>query len=151
MPTTEAQNGLYCGADLHGNNVLLTLCVGEGKRGMQRRVKANLAAVNATLEPDGDRVKHVAVESTYNWYGFVDGLRSQGRDVRLANSAKMDRYSGLKVDDASDAGWIAEPIRLGILPESYVLTPWQQSRPVCPTSNSGLSSLVKSSSLGWAR
>jgi hypothetical protein len=72
---TEAQNGFYCGADLHGNNVFLTLCDDEGKRVMQRRVKANLAAVNTALEPYGDRVKQVAVESTYNWDWFVDGLR----------------------------------------------------------------------------
>jgi hypothetical protein len=36
----------------------------------------------------------------------------------------MDQYSGLKVgDDASDAGWIAEQMRRGILPESYVYPP----------------------------
>jgi hypothetical protein len=71
----------------------------------------------------------VAVESTCNWYWFVDGLRRQGRHVRLANPAKMDQYSGLKVgNDASDAGWIAEQMRLGILPESYVYPP--QVRPI---------------------
>jgi transposase len=81
MQTAEAQNELYCGADLHGNNVFLTLCDGTGQRVMERRVKANLAAVNTALKPYGDRVKQVAVESTYNWYWFVDGLRSQGRDA----------------------------------------------------------------------
>jgi transposase len=41
--------------------------------------------------------------------------------VRLANPAKMDQYEGLKVtDDASDAGWMAEQLRLGILPQSYI-------------------------------
>lgn len=121
MQTTEAQRGLYCGADLHGNNVFLALCDQDGQRVMERRVKANLAAVNTALGPYWDRIKQVAVESTYNWYWFVDGLRSQGCDVRLANPAKMDQYKGLKVgDDVSDARWIAEQMRLGILPESYV-------------------------------
>lgn len=129
MQTTEAQSGLYCGADLHGNNVLLALCDQNGRRVMERRVKANLAAVNTALGPYWDRIKQVAVESTYNWYWFVDGLRSQGRDVRLANPAKMDQYKGLKVgDDASDAGWIAEQMRLGILPESYIYPP--EVRPI---------------------
>jgi transposase len=105
MQTIEAQNELYCGADLHGNNVFLVFCDGEGKRVVQRRVKANLEAVNRALEPYWGRVKQVAVESTCNWYWFVDGLRWQGRHVRLANPAKMDQYSGLKVgNDASDAG-----------------------------------------------
>lgn len=129
MSATEAQKKLYCGADLHGNNVFLTLCDGTGQRVMERRVKANLAAVNTTLAPYWDRIERMAVESTYNWYWLVDGLRSQGRDVRLANPAKMDQYSGLKVgDDASDAGWMAEQLRLGILPESYVYPP--EVRPI---------------------
>lgn len=129
MQATEAQKRSYCGADQQGNNVFVTLCDGEGKRVMERRVKASLAAVNTALAPHWDRVKQVPVESTYNWYWFVDGLRSQGRDVRLANPAKMDQYSGLKVsDDASDEGWIAEQMRLGILPESYVYPP--EVRPI---------------------
>jgi hypothetical protein len=39
------------GADLHGNNVFLASCDGQGKRVMQWRVKANLVAVNRALEP----------------------------------------------------------------------------------------------------
>jgi transposase len=36
----------------------------------------------------------------------------------------MQQYEGLKCsDDASDAGWIAEQMRLGILPEGYVYPP----------------------------
>jgi transposase len=121
MQKTEAQEKLYCGADLHGNNVFLALCDQQGKRVMERRVKANLEAVNSALAPYWERTQCVGVESTYNWYWFVDGLRSQGREVRLANPAKMDQYEGLKAtDDASDAGWIAEQLRLGILPESYI-------------------------------
>jgi len=96
---------------------------------MQRRVKANLEAVNEALDEYWGRIKTVAVESTYNWYWFVDGLRSQGRDVRLANPARMDQYAGLKTtDDASDSGWIAEQSRLGILPESYIYPP--EVRPI---------------------
>jgi transposase len=129
MQKTEAQEKLYCGADLHGNNVLLSLCDQQGHRVMERRVKANLEAVSAALDPHRERIAQVAVESTYNWYWFVDGLRSQGLDVRLANPAKMDQYEGLKsTDDSSDAGWIAEQMRLGILPESYIYPP--EVRPI---------------------
>jgi len=91
MPTTEAQEALYCGADLHANNVFLTLCDRTGKRVMQRRIKANLESVKAAPDPYWPRVERVAVESTFNWYWFVDGLRRQGRDVRLANPAKMEQ------------------------------------------------------------
>ncbi len=83
MRTTEAQERLYCGSDLHGNNVFLTLCNEQGERVLERRVKANLAAVNGALAPYWERIEAVAVESTYNWYWFVDGLRSQGRTAIL--------------------------------------------------------------------
>lgn len=121
MHSTEAQDALYCGADLHGNNVFLAVCDGTGKEVMARRVKASLTGINSALDPYWPRIRTLAVESTYNWYWLVDGLRAQGRDVRLANPAKMEQYDGLKVgDDASDAAWIAEMLRLGILPEAYV-------------------------------
>jgi len=120
---------MYCGADLHGNNVFLTVCDHTGQRVMERRVKADLEAVNRALAPYWGSLEVMAVESTYNWYWLVDGLRAQGRDVRLANPAKMAQYAGLKAtDDASDAGWIAEQMRLGILPESYVYPP--EVRPI---------------------
>ena len=120
MHTTEARE-LYCGADLHGNNIVLSLCDASGERVFKRRVKANLEAVNGALDPYWPTIKTVAVESTFNWYWFVDGLREQGRDVRLANPARMEQYEGLKAtDDKSDAAWLAEQTRLGILPESYV-------------------------------
>ena len=129
MQTTEAQDKLYCGADLHGSNVFLTLCNAQGKRVMERRVKANLDAVSHALAPYRDRIQSVAVESTFNWYWFVDGLRNQGFDVRLANPGRMEQYDGLKAsDDATDAGWIAEQSRLGILPECYVYPP--EVRPI---------------------
>lgn len=129
MPTTETQDKLYCGSDLHGNNVFLTLCNQKGQRVMQRRVKANLASVNQALEPYMERIESIAVESTFNWYWFVDGLKDKGMDVRLANPARMMQYTGLKSsDDKTDAGWIAEQLRLGILPEGYIYP--KEVRPV---------------------
>lgn len=127
MHSTEAQDALYCGADLHGSNVFLSVCDNLGNQVLSRRVKADLAAVNTALAPFWPRLRVLAVESTFNWYWLVDGLRAEGRDVRLANPAKMEQYDGLKVgDDASDARWIAEMLRLGILPEAYVYPPEQR-------------------------
>lgn len=129
MHTTEATNELYGGADLHGNNVFLAIHDARGETVFKRRVKANLEAVNTALSPYWPKLKTLAVESTYNWYWFVDGLRDQGRDIRLANPAKMDQYAGLKsTDDASDADWLAEQVRLGILPECYVYP--KEARPI---------------------
>lgn len=120
MQTTEADK-LYAGADLHGNNVFLSLIDGGGREIYRRRVKANLTAVNEALDPYWPRIEALGVESTFNWYWLVDGLQAQGRDVRLGNPAKMTPYEGIKnTDDHTDARWLAEQLRLGVFPASYV-------------------------------
>jgi len=120
MQSTKATE-LYAGADLHGNNVFLSVCDADGNAQFKRRVKTNLTAVNAALDPYWSRIKAMGVESTFNWYWLVDGLREQNRDVRLGNPAKMKQYKGLKhADDASDARWLAELVRLDIFPDSYI-------------------------------
>ena len=128
MQTTKA-DGLYAGADLHGNNVFLSLCDKEGNTVFRKRVKADLLAVNAALDPYWERIVAVGVESTFNWYWFVDGLRADGRNVKLGNPAKMEQYKGIKItNDLTDADWLAEQLRLGIFPESYIYP--EQTRPV---------------------
>jgi len=120
MQTTTA-NTLYAGADLHGNNVVLAVIDEEGTTVFRRRVKGNIKAVNAALDPYWDRIKVLGVESTFNWYWFVDGLRDQGRNVKLGNPAKMEQYNGIKVtNDLTDAEWLAEQLRLKIFPECYI-------------------------------
>jgi len=120
---------LYAGADLHGNNVFLSLCNENGDNVFRRRVKANLASVNEALHPFWDRIKVLGVESTFNWYWFVDGLREQSLHVKLGNPAKMEQYKGIKItNDLSDADWLAEQLRLGIFPESYIYP--EETRPV---------------------
>ncbi len=120
MQATKA-NVLYAGADLHGNNVFLSLCNEAGDNVFRRRVKANLAAVNEALDPFWERIKVLGVESTFNWYWFVDGLREQGHNIKLGNPAKMEQYKGLKItNDLTDADWLAEQLRIGIFPECYI-------------------------------
>jgi transposase len=61
------------------------------------------------------------VESTYNWYWLVDGLRAQSYPVVLANPAGIEQYSGVKcADDKNDAYFLAELQRLNILPTGYI-------------------------------
>ncbi len=120
MQTTKA-DVLYAGADLHGNNVFLSVCDAGGTEVFRRRVKTDLDAVNTALNLYWPNIQQIGVESTFNWYWFVDGLRAQGRNVTLGNPAQMKQYSGLKsTDDRSDARWLAELVRLGIFPQSYI-------------------------------
>jgi len=63
----------------------------------------------------------VAVESTYNWYWLVDGLMTNGFELKLVNTTAVKTYSGLKhSDDKHDAIWLAHLLRLGLLPTGYI-------------------------------
>src|SRR5438132_5665019 len=63
----------------------------------------------------------LVVESTYNWYWLVDGLMEADYRVHLANPAAIQQYNGLKyTNDHSDARWLAQLLRLGVLHEGYI-------------------------------
>jgi len=117
------------GFDLHSNNVVIAMIDQEGERIAQRKVDCNLAEVERFLKPFRPQLQSMAVESTYNWYWLVDGLRAKGYPIDLANPAKIEQYSGIKhADDEDDAFHLAELQRLNILPKAYVYDP--QLRPV---------------------
>lgn len=55
------------------------------------------------------------------WYWLVDGLMEEGYKIALANVTAMKQYEGIKyTDDKSDAFWLAEMLRLKILPTGYI-------------------------------
>jgi len=112
---------LYCGIDLHSNNHYLTLIDENDRRVIERRLPNDLSATLKTLEPHRATITAIAVESTFNWYWMVDGLMEAGYSVRLVNTAKARQYDGLKYsDDRHDAFWLAQQMRLGILPTGYI-------------------------------
>lgn len=128
MQTTNAQK-LYAGADLHGSNVYLAILDQEGNSVFRRRVKTTIEAVNAALDPFWKQIVVLGVESTFNWYWFVDQLQEQGRNIKLGNPAKMAQYEGIKItNDMTDAQWLAEQLRLGVFPECYIYP--KEIRPV---------------------
>lgn len=122
-------SALYAGCDLHGNNNLIGIIDGVGKRVFKKKLSNDLGLVRDTLKPFQEKLVGIAVESTYNWYWMVDGLMEKGYQVHLANPSAIQQYSGLKhSDDKHDAFWLAEMLRLGILPEGYIYP--KEERPV---------------------
>jgi transposase len=120
---------LIAGIDLHGNNVMIGVINQDGKRVAHRKLDCDLNGVVQFLKPLKSQLQSMAVESTFNWYWLVDGLRTQGYPMDLANPAKIEQYSGLKhVDDEDDAFHLAELQRLNILPKAHVYDP--ELRPV---------------------
>ena len=121
--------GLYAGSDLHGNSNFLGIIDAQGKRVFKKKLPNELALIRQTLGPFRGELVGIAVESTYNWYWLVDGLMEEGYRVHLANPSAIQKYSGMKhSDDRHDAFWLAEMLRLGILPEGYIYP--RQERPM---------------------
>jgi transposase len=112
---------LYGGIDLHSNNSVVAVIDAQGKQVCRRRLANDLATIERALSPYHEGLQGVVIESTFNWYWLVDGLQERGYVVHLANTTATEQYSGLKYgDDDSDARWLAEMLRLGILPEGYI-------------------------------
>jgi transposase len=112
---------LYAAFDLHSSNSYLSVIDEEGKRQLEKKLSNEPEQILRELAPHRKRLAGIAVESTYNWYWLVDLLMAKGYEVRLANPSAIQKYKGLKhADDRHDAGWLAEMLRLGILPEGYI-------------------------------
>jgi transposase len=121
--------GVYGAIDLHSKRSFVVLCDEEGVVVLERRVRNDLGLILGMVEPFRNDVVGLAVESTYNWYWLVDGLMEDNYKVHLVNTGAVKQYEGLKHgDDRSDARWLAELLRLGILPEGYIYP--REQRPV---------------------
>jgi transposase len=120
---------VMAGIDLHSNNLVIGIMDMDGKRVAHQKLECRLSEVVKFLTPYKKRLEQVGVESTYNWYWLVDGLQALNYPVVLANPAGMQQYSGIKhADDTNDAFFIAELMRLKILPTGHIYD--EQLRPV---------------------
>jgi len=112
---------VYVGVDLHSNNNYVGIINEANEVLFKKKLANDLTTVLSVLEPFRQDIAGVVVESTYNWYWYVDGLMEHGYTVHLANPAACVQYEGLKnVDDKRSALWLANLLRLSILPTGYI-------------------------------
>ena len=120
---------LYVGVDLHSNNNYVGIVDEDNRPLFRKKLPNDLGKILSVLEPFRNDVAGIVVESTFNWYWFVDGLMDNGYKVHLANPAAIKQYNGLKnVDDKRSALFLADLLRLGILPRGYIYP--KEERPV---------------------
>ena len=120
---------VYVGIDLHSRFCWLHVMDETGRKLFDKKLPNSLELILLSLADFKDRISGVVVESTFNWYWLVDGLMEAGYPVHLANPSAIKRYEGLKhVDDRRDARWLAEMLRLQVLPEGYIYA--KKDRPV---------------------
>jgi len=112
---------LYTGFDLHSTNSYVGIIDEDGGRVWKKKLSNDPNLISAILKPFKKDIEGIVVESTYNWYWLVDLLMEEGYRVHLANPSKIQQYSGLKHgDDEYDSFWLAEMLRLKILPEGFI-------------------------------
>lgn len=111
----------YTAFDLHANNSYAGVIDEAGRKVDRKRLPNDPAIILQFLDPYKSELIGIVVESTYNWYWLVDALMEEGYKVHLANTTAIQKYNGLKhSDDKDDAFWLAEMLRLNILPEGYI-------------------------------
>jgi transposase len=100
-----------------------------GKQIVKKKLPNEPEIILGALDRYHVDLEGVVVESTYNWYWLVDLLMDHGYRAHLANPSAIQKYRGLKhADDVHDAFWLAEMLRLGILPEGFIYP--KQDRPI---------------------
>ena len=77
---------LYAGIDLHSTNSVVVVLDERDKVARRARLTNQLETIASWLEPYRDALAGVVVESTYNWYWLVDGLKERGSTMHLANT-----------------------------------------------------------------
>ena len=112
---------VYAGLDLHATNTYVAMIDQENKVLYKQRHRNELPSIIGALDPFKEDLQGVVVESTFNWYWLVDGLMAEGYPVYLANPSAIKQYEGLKqIDDKRSSLWLANLLRLGILPSGYI-------------------------------
>lgn len=112
---------LYAGMDLHSNNILLSILNEEEKEIFCEKLPLDKETIINKLSRFKDDLEGIVVESTFNWYWLADTLQTHGYQLHLAHPAANQQYNGLKqTNDKTDARWLAQLLRLGILRTGYI-------------------------------
>lgn len=90
----------YCGIDLSARDSHLCVIDEQLKALVDVKVKNDLARMVKLLEPYKPTMK-IVVESTFNWYWLVDGLRAEGFQVLPGAYAGTVNDHGSKGEDRS--------------------------------------------------
>ncbi len=106
----------YVGIDLHKEQSWFYVMKKNGVKVSSNSVSNDLGTLKKYFEKIPKPFK-LAVESTYNWYYFVDLAEKYAAEVFLANSYELKAFAKRnKKTDKIDAKLIADVLRKGYLP-----------------------------------
>lgn len=120
---------LYGAVDLHSNNSYAAISNEKDQVIRHKRLPNDIESIDSFFKQYKDELSDIVVESTFNGYWLVDGLKDKGYGVKLAHMMACEPYAGLRYgDDKSDSLWLNRMNRVGVLPTGYIYP--KQERPI---------------------
>jgi len=117
------QQQQYVGIDLHRRRSVVVRIDAEGAVVGQARIDNDAVALYAQLALAG-RGAEVAMEATLGWYWAADVIAECGARLHLAHPLGVKAFAYQRVKkDHSDAFLLADLLRMGRLPESWIAPP----------------------------
>jgi transposase len=115
----------YVGIDLHRRRSVVVRVAEDGQvlgvdQVVNDPVELSMAVAKAGPDPE------VALESTYGWYWAVDLLEAHGAHVHLVHPLGLHWHTRRVKNDIRDSTELANRLRRGDLPESYIAPPAQR-------------------------
>ncbi|MBE8476038.1 IS110 family RNA-guided transposase [Streptomyces justiciae] len=111
----------WVGMDLHRRRSVLVRLASDGQRlGKMVRFNNDPARLKREIAKAGPAPK-VVLEATLGWYWAADALSEAGAEVHLAHPLGVKAFAYRRVkNDERDAADLADLLRLGRLPESWL-------------------------------
>ena len=112
-----------CGIDLHARTMSICVMDKNGKIALRKSIPCEIDALMKLLKPYSKSIA-VEVESTFNWYWLMDGLKSKKIPCYLGHALYIKQMSGKKhKNDPVDARCIADLLRTNRFPPAYDYPP----------------------------
>jgi transposase len=109
----------YCGIDLHGRSMYVTVMDEKGTIHFRRNMPNNFEIFLGYMQPFLEDLA-IGVESTYNWYWLSDGCLKHQIRFYLGHAAYMKAIRGNKhKNDRIDSKTVADMMRTNSFPPAY--------------------------------
>lgn len=111
------------GGDVHKKTVVMAIIVPDSQGGCQQETRtfgtmtADLLALSDWLLTHG--ITHIALESTGEYWKPIFNILEDNFQVLLVNAQQVAKVPGRKTD-VTDAGWLADLLRHGLLRASFI-------------------------------
>src|SRR6187455_3278730 len=116
--------GSYVGIDLHRRRSVIVVLNDDGDRVSWSRIDNTPANLAAEIVAAGGADADVAMEACWGWYWAAAVIAECGARLHLAHPLGIAGYENRRVkNDVRDATLLADLLRMGRLPESWVAPP----------------------------